>query len=259
MPFENLHIVEIVAFNHDNQKLYRNQEPPKAGCRKVIVLIDVSSSMKSKKSQDEVKLVYQMLRIISGNDTAGLPALLPQPSGTTNLIGLLMGLEKTIADEQCGLLIITDGEDNFNSITNIPTDVNPDTGVRVMTDLSGFKSDTKEYNEMRQRAILQYATNVLPNCVVHLIGIGKECSAVMKVAKSMPIVAAQLPGGSNASQVAAVVGKALRTKPRAKTYADTIQLKPDAADTSPPLYDPPETPIIVLDELPGVDAPAAPD
>ena len=141
-----------------------------------------------------------------------------------------MDLELTIADEQCGLLVISDGQDN--PVARLPRS-RPQTTRACASPSWPDCGLPAGVSEMRQRAILQYATNVLPNCVV-LIGIGTASCSATKTRPSrasMPIVAAQ-PGRQRAWTCRGRCRIALRPS-RAPRPTSAIQIKRDPATVSP--------------------------
>lgn len=195
-----MHINKVITFHSLNNVLYTNPEQRDNG---KIVLIDISASMQHKVS--ELKLCYSMLQALSDLKLPGIPT----PNSRTNLIGLLMDLVREGIGSQ-EILVMTDGDDNFHEIHEIPTSVSDD-GTLTKTDVGAF-DHTEEYKERRQTAILDYITNVL-KADVHIIGVGNEVKHLLRMAASRPIVVAHVRPRATATEVASVMHSAVRTRP----------------------------------------------
>ena len=168
-----------------------------------ICVVDCSHSMVDHKK--EITLTLSMLKALSGLDS--VPPV-PNASGSTNLIGKI---KKIVEDPGFGaqeLVIITDGLDNQHDINDFQVGVTQSGEPQMINIKKENYNIFEDYMRARQEAILDYLTFI--GAQVHLIGIGNEVKQLLNMAASRPMTVAHVPRSATASQVATVVGAAIK-------------------------------------------------
>ena len=177
-----------------------------------IVIVDRSGSMSS--LDHEFRLVMSMINALAG---LGRDITVPNPGGSTNLIGKIQSIVKSGSLKKQELIVITDGLDNAHHINKIQIGVDDDgQEVEVVLDNSGHY---ETYMKKRQDAILKYLEFL--GCQVHLIGIGNEVKNLLKMAAPHRMTVAHINNGASSEEVANVVNAAIRiTRSYALTETD---------------------------------------
>lgn len=168
-----------------------------------ICVVDRSHSMVYQ--EEEFKLTLSMVKALSGLDS--VPPV-PKPSGSTNLIGKI---KKIVEDPDFGeqeLIIVTDGLDNQHDINDFQVGLTESGEPQMINIKQENYNNQEDYMRARQEAILDYLTFI--GAQVHLIGIGNEVKQLLKMAASRPMTVAHVPRSATASQVATVVGAAIK-------------------------------------------------
>lgn len=197
------------------------------------------------KQEDEFKLTLSMIKALSGLDS--IPPV-PKPTGKTNLIGKIKSIVESPDFGEQELVIVTDGLDNSRTINEFQVGVTESGEPRMISIDPNNYSSQEEYMSARQGAILDYMAYI--GAQVHIIGIGNEVKELLKMAASHPMTVAHVPRRATASQVATVVGAAIRiVRDTAVAAADFSTTEEHAAAT--------DSRIITVDNLCGQPAAAA--
>lgn len=188
-----LHIHSIIHFNNYTKE-WKNPTPPKPGTKHVVVLIDISGSMKA--HTDELRLLVSLLKALAGHpeDMPNIPML----NGGTNLVGALRELfkDKMPTEKQTEhdntrptVITITDGFDNYERIVSLATGWEEDNKTPIMTSFTANITP-----EQRMNYVLQHMTNYL-NLEVILVGIGELVTQMYNMAMRLPVTAVALIDG----------------------------------------------------------------
>lgn len=169
-----------------------------------VCILDCSGSMKSRES--EFKLTLSMIKALAGLQS--MPPV-PMPTGRTNLIGKIKKVVESPNFGQQELIIVTDGYDNHDEINDFQVGVTESNEPLMVTIERGKYPSTDDYMRARQEAILDYLAFI--GAQVHIIGIGKEVKNLLQMAASRPMTVAHVPESATPTQVATIVGAAIRT------------------------------------------------
>jgi len=166
-----------------------------------ILIVDRSGSMKT--FEREFAVAMSMIKALAGLDR---DITVPEPYGTTNLIGKIKSIVESGNLKEQELIVITDGQDNEHDIDEIQIGVDANgNAVYVKLDESrGYETYMKE----RQDAILKYLEFL--GCHVHLIGIGNEVKNLLKMAAPRRMTVAHINTGAKSDEIANVVNAAIR-------------------------------------------------
>ena len=199
-----MHINSILPFNGKTNLGPIYEAPPSSTKDDgKIVIVDVSGSMKG--NSTELRLAFSALCSLSQIEDK---LSLPEPSGSTNLVGMVRSVVEKPTFGRQEIIVVTDGLDNNTEVNDFQVGVK-DNGEPDMVHVNRNDYRETEYNLKRQEAILRYLEFIGAN--VHLVGIGNEVKELLPMAASKRMTVAHVPSGATPTEVVTVIDAAMKT------------------------------------------------